>query len=108
MYALAEVMYMPGRAAQRMRRTQIYLPLDLSSALDTLARKRGTSRAEIIREAAERLVEAETPPDEDAILGLIGMFSSGEPGDVAANHDRYLVEGEMERWRRRPETSQAR
>jgi metal-responsive CopG/Arc/MetJ family transcriptional regulator len=100
MYTGVGVMYMTARAAPRMRRTQIYLPPDLSDALDSLARKRGTSRAEVIREAAERLVQEEAPPERDPILDIIGMVQGGEEeGDVARQHDRYLVEDEIARWR---------
>ena len=37
---------------EKLRRTQIYLPSGLSTALDRLARGRGTSRAELLRQAA--------------------------------------------------------
>jgi len=76
---------------QRMRRTQIYLQPDLDDALERLARKRGTSKADVIRLAARRFVEQEQTGEEDAILGLIGIGHGG-PGRVSEEHDRYLAE----------------
>ena len=43
----------------RMRRTQIYLEPDLTEALDQLARRRGTSKANLLRLAARRFLEQE-------------------------------------------------
>lgn len=44
---------------EAMRRTQIYLPPELSAALDRLARKHRTSKANLLRLAARRFVEQE-------------------------------------------------
>ncbi|MBI4493882.1 MAG: ribbon-helix-helix protein, CopG family [Chloroflexi bacterium] len=77
---------------QRMRRTQIYLPSDLSAALDHLARQRGTSRANLLRLAARRLLEQEQAgEEEDPIFGIIGLGDAG-PGRVSEEHDRVLAE----------------
>jgi metal-responsive CopG/Arc/MetJ family transcriptional regulator len=75
---------------QRLRRTQIYLPADLTTALDDLARRRGVSRAELLRGAAYELLERESPADEDPILAIIGLGNAG-PGSVSEEHDRFLV-----------------
>jgi metal-responsive CopG/Arc/MetJ family transcriptional regulator len=75
----------------RLRRTQIYLPSDLSAALDHLARRRGTSRAELLRQAARDFLQREVPADEDPILGVIGLGNAG-PGAVSEEHDTYLAE----------------
>lgn len=77
--------------AERMRRTQIYLQRSLSARLDEIARRRGTSRADVIRSAAQRLVDEEHPPDADPLLGLIGMVDTG-PGQVSEEHDEALTE----------------
>jgi predicted transcriptional regulator len=74
-----------------MRRTQIYLEPDLSGALDSLARRHGTSRSEIIRLAARRFVEQEQASDEDGVLGLIGIGDAG-PGQTSQEHDTVLAE----------------
>lgn len=76
---------------QRMQRTQIYLQPELSAALDRLARQRRTSRANLIRLAARRLVEQEQLGEADPILGVIGLGDSG-PGRVSEEHDRILAE----------------
>ena len=76
---------------QRMRRTQIYLQPELSAALERLARRRGTSKAELIRLAAQRLLEEEQPDQEDPIVGIIGLADAG-PGRVSLEHDRVLAE----------------
>ena len=43
----------------RMRRTQIYLEPDLTEALDQVARRRGTSKANLLRLSARRFLEQE-------------------------------------------------
>lgn len=75
---------------ERMQRTQIYLQPELNAALERLARKRGTSKAELIRVAARRLIEQEQDGD-DALLGLIGLGHGG-PGTISEEHDRALAE----------------
>ncbi|MGI8825279.1 MAG: CopG family transcriptional regulator [Chloroflexota bacterium] len=74
-----------------MSRTQIYLPPDLSADLDRLARKRGVSRADLIRLAARRLLEHEDPPGEEPLLGLIGLGNAG-PGRASEGHDHVLAD----------------
>ena len=85
-----------------MQRTQIYLESELAESLDRLAKARGTSRADLIRTAARRLVAEEQHPEEDPILGIIGLAGMGQDGatDVAERHDEYLAEIVMEKWRR--------
>jgi metal-responsive CopG/Arc/MetJ family transcriptional regulator len=75
----------------RMQRTQIYLQLELSAALDRLARERRTSRAALIRLAARRFVEQEEAEEEDSIMGVMGLGHGG-PGNISEEHDRYLAE----------------
>jgi metal-responsive CopG/Arc/MetJ family transcriptional regulator len=85
-----------------MQRTQIYLEPELAESLDRLAKERGTSRADLIRTAARRLVADEQLPEDDPILGIIGLAGNGHDGatDVAERHDDYLGEIVMEKWRR--------
>jgi len=82
-----------------MRRTQIYLEPELAESLDRLARRRGTSRADLIRGAAWRLVEEQQVPDEDPIFGIIGL-GRDEATDVSERHDEYLIEAEISGWSR--------
>jgi metal-responsive CopG/Arc/MetJ family transcriptional regulator len=81
----------------RMQRTQVYLEPDLAESLDRLARKRGTSRAELIRTAARALVEQESA-EYGSILQLAGI-GRDSAGDVAERHDKYLAEFEFKKWR---------
>jgi AbrB family looped-hinge helix DNA binding protein len=46
-----------------------------------------------------KLVRARPLSADDPIWGLIGIAASGD-GDVADNHDRYLADGEVARWRK--------
>ena len=88
------------------KRTQIYLPLETHRALQARARRDRKSMAEVVREALVPYLAGEAPvfdPAKDPILRLIGAMRGG-PGDVAENHDKYLVEAlekESRRWRRR-------
>jgi metal-responsive CopG/Arc/MetJ family transcriptional regulator len=75
----------------QLHRTQIYLPKDLSAALDQLARRRRTSRAELLRQAARDFLRRELTADEDPILGVIGLGNAG-PGAVSEEHDKFLAE----------------
>lgn len=75
----------------RLHRTQIYLPSDVSTALDQLARRRRTSRAALLRQAARDFLQREVPADADPILGVIGLGNAG-PGAVSEEHDRFLAE----------------
>lgn len=74
-----------------MKRTQVYLPAQLSDALDRVARKRGTSRASLMRLAARRLLDQEQIGDEDPVRGLIGLGNAGA-GRVSEDHDRILAQ----------------
>ena len=90
---------------ERLRRTQIYLPVALSAALDRLARQRGTSRAELLRQAARELLDRESTADEDPILGVIGIGNAG-PDAVSEEHDRFLARlTSMDEHRDRPRSS---
>lgn len=78
-----------------MVRTQIQLSEDQAANLKRLAALRGTSMAEIIRQAVDRFTSA---PDAGAIaerkkraLAAVGRFRSGR-SDVSARHDDYLAE----------------
>ena len=86
--------------SDRMHRTQIYLPEELNQALDELARRRGTTKAELVRRAAQRLVDEELSPEQDPIWGIVGL-GEGRGGNVSEEHDRYLSEAEVSRWKRR-------
>jgi metal-responsive CopG/Arc/MetJ family transcriptional regulator len=82
-----------------MQRTQIYLEPDLAESLDRLARQRGTSRADLIRVAARRLISEECEAPFGSILGLAGIGHDKDGAtDVAERHDEYLADAELEKW----------
>ena len=74
--------------------TQIYLERDLIAALDRLARKRGTSRANVIRLATRQFVAQDDMAAPGWILELAGTGHGG-PGDVSERHDDHLIEAEL-------------
>jgi len=47
-----------------------------------------------------KLSEKKLLASDDPIWDFVGQYASGER-DVAAEHDRYLAEGERKRWRKR-------
>ena len=84
----------------RMQRTQIYLEPELAESLDRIARQRGTSRADLIRVAARRLVTEESEAPFGSILSLAGIGRDKDGAtDVAERHDEYLADAEIQKWR---------
>lgn len=68
---------------------QIYIEPRQDDVLEVLSKKRGVSKAEIIRESLEKFLK-ELPVEEDPAMGLIGLGSSGK-GDLSVKHDKYLA-----------------
>ena len=68
---------------------QIYIEPQQNRALDLLSKRKGVSKAHLIREGIVRLLK-DLPVEEDPAMGLIGLGSSGK-GDLSENHDRYLA-----------------
>lgn len=86
----------------RMHRTQIYLPEEMAAALDRLAHQRGTSRADLLREGARRMLDEQArsaSSDDDPLDALVGIFDGG-PSNAAAEHDQFLADSERDNWRR--------
>ena len=69
-----------------MKKTSIYLDHDLDRALTRLARARGLTKAEAIRQALAQAV-AEVPQPRATAIGVVEG-----PGDVSADVDRHLAE----------------
>ena len=57
-----------------MKKTTVYLPDDLKSALGRVAAQKGWSEAELIREAIRVLVRDSEPP-----YPRVPLFSGGDP-----------------------------
>jgi hypothetical protein len=68
-----------------MKKTTVYLPDELKSALGRIAVERGHSEAELIREAVRELVRSSEPP-----RPRLPLFSSGDP-TLAERIDEELV-----------------
>jgi len=68
---------------------QIYLEPQQDNVLAVLAKKRGISKAEIIRRSLEKYFK-DIPLEEDPAMGLIGLGSS-KKGDLSDQHDQYIA-----------------
>ena len=82
-----------------MKRTTIMAEEELLYKIEQIAKERGRSKADVIREALANYVaevEAESPP-EDPLLGLIGL--AGEDAvamDLAGGKDEELLWAEKD------------
>jgi non-ribosomal peptide synthetase component F len=78
-----------------MIRTQIQLTEQQTQRLKALAKERGVSMAELIRQSVDTLLESPETTDREErkrrALSIIGMFRSDAP-DLSINHDEYLAE----------------
>jgi predicted transcriptional regulator len=75
-------------------RTIVQLPDEQAAALDRAARRRGVSKAAVVREALGQLLAPEESSEDEALrraLAAAGCFASGVP-DLAERHDDYLAE----------------
>jgi Arc/MetJ-type ribon-helix-helix transcriptional regulator len=75
-----------------MVRTIIQLPEDQAAALTREARRRGVSKAAVVREALKPLLTREG--DDAAVEKALSAAGSGASGvnDLAERHDAYLAE----------------
>ena len=78
-----------------MIRTQIQLTERQTERLKSLAKARGVSMAELIRQSVDTLLESskETDPEERRrmLLSIVGIAGPDVP-DLSINHDHYLEE----------------
>jgi len=68
---------------------QIYIEPEQDYVLASLAKKKGISKAEIIRESLGKYLR-EIPLEEDPAMGLIGLGNSGKKS-LSRDHDSYLA-----------------
>ncbi len=73
-----------------MVRTTIMLPGELKHRATTLARKRGVSFGELLREALAAAVNAGPPARATSVFDDDAVWRGRGPSDLAAEHDRYL------------------
>ncbi len=71
---------------------QLYLREEQLEALRVLAKKRGASMAELVRQSVDRFLE-ETPLEEEPLWDLVGIGASGTD-DLSERHDVYLMQEE--------------
>jgi hypothetical protein len=69
---------------------QIYIDPQQNDALAALARSKGISKAEIIRESLDRYLR-EIPMKDDPAMGLIGLGNSGKH-NLSESHDAYIAQ----------------
>jgi len=69
---------------------QIYIEPRQEMSLESLARRKGISKAEIIRLSLDKYLSS-LPVEEDPALGIMGLGRSGKK-DVSERHDDYLAE----------------
>jgi post-segregation antitoxin (ccd killing protein) len=78
-----------------MVRTQIQLTERQAQQLKALAKERGVSMAELIRQSVDRLLDSQGTVDWEErkrrAIAIAGKFRSDVP-DLGVNHDEYLAE----------------
>jgi hypothetical protein len=68
---------------------QIYVEPRQHNILEAMSKKKGISKAAIIREGIEKFLK-ELPVEDDPAMGLMGLGNSGK-GDMSDRHDKYLA-----------------
>ena len=90
---------------------QVYLESPDRALLERAAVATGLSRAEVLRRGLHRFA-AELLADESPALAFLESAASatppGAPPDVAARHDEYLANWEMDSWGTTPAPKKAK
>lgn len=69
---------------------QVYIEPGQNNILEALSKKKGVSKAEIIRESLEHYFQ-KLPVEEDPALDIIGLGNSGKR-DLSKKHDKYVIQ----------------
>jgi len=72
-------------------KVQIYLEEEQDRRLRLLARARGVSKSQLIRESIDRYLEDLLPPDRDPALGIIRLAGKVGRKDLSERHDEHLT-----------------
>ena len=72
-------------------RVQILLTEEQDLRLERLARRLGKSKASLVRDGVELVLQRRKTPARDAVLDLIGQAGRVGRKDVAVHHDQYLA-----------------
>jgi len=73
----------------RKKPIQIYIEPRQEMSLKSLARRKGISKAEIIRLSLDKYL-GDLPVEDDPALGIMGLGRSGKK-DISERHDDYLA-----------------
>jgi hypothetical protein len=82
-------MYIDTMEALKKKPIQIYIEPRQDDILEVLSKRRGVSKAAIIRESIDNFLK-ELPVEKDPAMGIIGLGKSGK-GNLSSKHDRYLA-----------------
>ena len=82
-----------------MERIQLHLTSLQARRLRVLARVRHTTRAALIREGVETILQEGGAAEDDPLLDLIGQAARGGASDGSVAHDRLLGEAKLGRRR---------
>ena len=82
-----------------MTRVQILLTGEQDRRLEALARRLGTSKAALVREGVESVLQRRSAGTGDSLLALIGQAGRVGRKDISRRHDAYLVAAERRRTR---------
>jgi len=75
-------------------RVQILLTEEQDRRLERLARRLRTSKARLVREGVDFVLQHREAPASDALLELVGQAGRVGRKDVSRRHDAYLVAAE--------------
>ena len=82
-----------------MTRVQILLTEEQDHRLEALARRLQSSKAALVREGVEAVLQRRNVGREDSLLGLIGQAGRVGRKDISRRHDAYLAAAERRRAR---------
>lgn len=82
-------MYKINMRALKKKPIQIYLEPDQDKVLEALSKKRGISKAALIRLSLDTYLK-NIPLEDDPALRIIALGKSGK-GDLAEKHDNYIA-----------------
>ena len=74
-----------------MTRVQILLTEEQDRRLEALARRLGTSKAKLVREGVDFVLQHRQRRATDPIVGLIGQAGRVGHKDISRRHDAYLL-----------------
>ncbi len=80
-----------------MAKLQVLLSDQQDRRLEELARKRKTSKAHLVREGIELVLQQKQDGTPDPLIDLIGQAGRVGRGDISRRHDEYLTAAERMR-----------